>query len=72
MFKLTDPFGSAPTQAPFAQSVSRGVPWHNLPVTREYTLGQLLDQTIAATSASPGTSSARRWTASRAVSWPSA
>ena len=47
MFKLTDPFGSAPTQAPFAQSVSRGVPWHNLPVTREYTLGQLLDQTIA-------------------------
>ena len=80
MFKLTDPFGSAPTQAPFAQSVSRGVPWHNLPVTREYTLGQLLDQTIAparttpsstptATSASPGTSSARRWTASRAASW---
>ena len=46
-FKLTDPAGTAPTEAPFAQSVSRGVPWHNLPVTREYTLGQLLDQTIA-------------------------
>ena len=46
-FKLTDPFGSAPTKGPFSQSVSRGVPWHNLPVTREYTLGQLLDQTIA-------------------------
>ena len=47
MFKLTDPFGTAPSQAPFTQSVSTGVPWHNLPVTREYTLGQLLDQTIA-------------------------
>ena len=47
MFKLTDPFGSAPSKPPFMQSVSTGVPWHNLPVTREYTLGQLLDQTIA-------------------------
>ena len=47
MFKLTDPFGTAPRTAPFAQSVSTGVPWHNLPVTREYTLGQLLDQTVA-------------------------
>jgi hypothetical protein len=46
-FKLTDPYGSAPTKAPFTQSVSTGTPWHNLPVTREYTLGQLLDQTIA-------------------------
>ena len=46
-FKLTDPAGTAPTEAPFTQSVSRGVPWRNLPVTREYTLGQLLDQTIA-------------------------
>ena len=46
-FKLTDPFGSAPSKAPFTQSISTGVPWHNLPVTREYTLGQLLDQTIA-------------------------
>ena len=46
-FKLTDPFGSAPSKAPFSQSVSTGVPWHNLPVTREYTLGQLLDQTVA-------------------------
>ena len=47
MFKLTDPFGTAPTKPPFSQSVSTGVPWHNLPVTREYTLGQLLDQTVA-------------------------
>ena len=47
-FKLSDPFGSAPSKAPFAQSVSTGVPWHNLPITREYTLGQLLDQIAAA------------------------
>lgn len=47
-FKLSNPFGSAPSKAPFAQSVSTGVPWHNLPITREYTLGQLLDQTAAA------------------------
>ncbi|HBO98251.1 MAG TPA: AMP-binding protein [Verrucomicrobia bacterium] len=46
-FNLCDPFGTAPTQAPFTQSVSRGLPWHNLPVTREYTIGQLLDQSIA-------------------------
>ena len=46
-FKLTDPFGTAPKTAPFTQSVSTGVAWHNLPVTRNYTLGQLLDQTIA-------------------------
>ncbi len=47
MFKLTDPFGSAPSKAPFTQSISTGVPWNNLPITRDYTLGQLLDQTIA-------------------------
>ena len=47
LFKLTDPFGTAPTKPPFKQPVSVGVPWNNLPVTREYTLGQLLDQTIA-------------------------
>ena len=46
-FKLSDPFGTAPTTAPFTQSVSQGVAWHNLPVTHTYTLGQLLDQTIA-------------------------
>ena len=46
-FKLTDPFGTAPSKPPFSQSVSTGVAWHNLPVTHEYTLGQLLDQTIA-------------------------
>ena len=46
-FKLTDPYGTAPSKGPFKQSVSTGVPWHNLPVIREYTLGQLLDQTIA-------------------------
>ena len=42
-FKLSDPFGSAPSKAPFSQSVATGVAWHNLPITREYTLGQLLD-----------------------------
>lgn len=47
LFKLTDPFGSAPSRPPFKQSVSTGVPWNNLPITRDYTLGQLLDQTIA-------------------------
>ena len=46
-FKLTDPFGTAPLHPPFTQSVSRGMPWHNLPITREYTIGQLLDQSIA-------------------------
>ena len=46
-FKLSDPFGGAPTKPPFEQSVSTGVPWNRLPVTRRYTLGQLLDQTIA-------------------------
>ena len=46
-FKLADPYGTAPSVAPFKQSVSTGTPWHNLPITREYTLGQLLDQTIA-------------------------
>ena len=46
-FKLNSKPGSAPTKAPFAESVSMGVPWRNMPVTREYTLGQLLDQTIA-------------------------
>lgn len=46
-FKLTDEFGSAPCKPPFKQAVSTGVPWDNLPVTHEYTLGQLLDQTIA-------------------------
>ena len=46
-FKLSDPFGTAPKTAPFSQSVSQGVAWHNLPVTRDYTLGQLLDQTVA-------------------------
>lgn len=47
LFKLTDPFGTAPSKPPFGQSVSVGLPWNNLPVTRDYTLGQLLDQTIA-------------------------
>jgi len=46
LFRLTDPFGTAPTKPPFKQSVSTGVPWNNLPKTRDYTLGQLLDQTI--------------------------
>ena len=46
-FKLTDPYGTAPFRPPFTQAVSTAQPWFNLPVTREYTLGQLLDQTIA-------------------------
>ena len=47
LFKLTDPFGKAPSRPPFAQAVSTGVAWNHLPVTRDYTLGQLLDQTVA-------------------------
>ncbi len=46
-FKLSDPFGSAPVKPPFKQSVSGAMAWNRLPVTRRYTLGQLLDQTIA-------------------------
>ena len=46
-FRLTDPYGTAPFRPPFTQAVSTAQPWNNLPVTREYTLGQLLDQTIA-------------------------
>lgn len=45
-FNLATPYGSAPSKPPFRESVSVGVPWHNMPITREYTLGQLLDQTI--------------------------
>jgi fatty-acyl-CoA synthase len=46
-FKLSDPFNTAPYRPPYTQAVSRGEPWFNLPVTRDYTLGQLLDQTVA-------------------------
>ena len=46
-FKLSDPFGTAPVKPPFRQSVSGAMAWNRLPVTRRYTLGQLLDQTIA-------------------------
>ena len=46
-FRLSDPYGTAPTKPPFGRSVSRGVAWNDLPLTREYTVGQLLDQTIA-------------------------
>jgi fatty-acyl-CoA synthase len=47
LFKLTDPIQTAPCHPPYLQAVSRGLPWNSLPVTRDYTLGQLLDQTIA-------------------------
>ena len=46
-FKLSDPFNTAPYRPPYTQAVSRGEQWFNLPVTRDYTLGQLLDQTVA-------------------------
>ncbi len=46
-FQLSDPYGSAPCNPPFRQAVSTALPWNNLPVTRDYTLGQLLDQTVA-------------------------
>ena len=46
-FKLTDPVGSAPTEAPFVQSVSRGLPWGSTEAFRDVTLGQVLDETIA-------------------------
>jgi len=47
LFRLSDPPHAAPCQPPYRQAVSRGTPWNNLPVTRDDTLGQLLDQTIA-------------------------
>jgi fatty-acyl-CoA synthase len=47
LFRLTDPCNTAPCNPPYRQAVSRGLPWSNQPVTRDYTLGQLLDQTIA-------------------------
>jgi fatty-acyl-CoA synthase len=47
VFNLTDPFGTAPVKPPFAQAVSTGVPWNSLPVTRDDTLGRLLDQSVA-------------------------
>lgn len=47
LFKLSDPPQTAPCRPPYRQAVSRGEPWNNLPVVRPYTLGQLLDQTIA-------------------------
>ena len=46
-FQLADPFNTAPCKPPYTQAVSRGEAWYNLPVTHDYTLGQLLDQTIA-------------------------
>ena len=46
-FSLSDPFGAAPSKPPYTQAVSTGLPWNNIPITRDYTLGQLLDQTIA-------------------------
>ncbi len=46
-FKIDDPYGTAPSQPPFSQAVSTALPWNNLPLTRDYTLGQLLDQTVA-------------------------
>ena len=45
-FKLSDPPGTAPTEAPFTQSVSRGLPWGTDSAVREITLGQMLDETI--------------------------
>ncbi len=47
LFKLSDPYGSAPNRPPFKQAVSTALPWNSLPVTRDYTLGQLLDQSVA-------------------------
>jgi non-ribosomal peptide synthetase component E (peptide arylation enzyme) len=46
IFNLTDPFGTAPFRPPYTQSVSTGEAWFNMHTTHDYTLGQLLDQTI--------------------------
>ena len=43
-FKLTDPYGTAPSKPPFNQSVSTGVPWHNLPeYNMIFTLCDIID-----------------------------
>ena len=45
-FKLTDPYGSAPTEAPFTQSVSSAKPWGKGYAAADFTLGQLLDRAV--------------------------
>ena len=46
-FSLSDPYGAAPNLPPFKQAVSTGVAWNQQSITRNDTLGQLLDQAIA-------------------------
>jgi fatty-acyl-CoA synthase len=46
-FTLASPAGSAPSRGPFSQSVSLGVAPPGVPVTRDLTLGQALDQAVA-------------------------
>jgi len=47
-FTVASPHGSAPTRAPFAQAVSLGCAPGGEPITRDLTVGQLLDAAVAA------------------------
>jgi fatty-acyl-CoA synthase len=46
-FTVSSPAGTAPTKAPFTKAVSMGLPDAGVPITREKTLGQLLDEAVA-------------------------
>ncbi|MBR1870355.1 MAG: AMP-binding protein [Kiritimatiellae bacterium] len=48
VFKLTDPYGSAPARPPFTQSVSTAEPWGRASAVEDVTLGELLDRTVKA------------------------
>lgn len=46
VFKLSDPYGSAPSEAPFTQSVSTAKPWSRDFVAEDVTLGEILDRAV--------------------------
>ena len=47
-FTVASPFGTAPDQGPFALAVSRCSAPPGVPITRDLTLGQAFDATVAA------------------------
>lgn len=47
MFKLTDPYGSAPAVPPFMQSISTALPWSRDEVAVDVTLGDVLDKAVS-------------------------
>jgi fatty-acyl-CoA synthase len=47
VFSVSSPAGSAPTKSPYRNSASMGVAPAGVPITHEFTLGQLLDRAVA-------------------------